>query len=210
MLLASPKNLRLAERHLAAFDKRLAPIIAAAGPCTLRPHKQYYQALSESIISQQLSVKAAASIKRRFVELFGGAWPTPEAILTKSTEDLRATGFSWAKAAYIRDLAQHIKDGKVRFDKLDTMSNQAIIAELTDVKGIGEWTAHMFLMFCMGRLDVLPTGDLGIRNGIRALYGLTAVPTPQQVIEVAEQNSWHPYESVASWYIWHSLDNAPV
>jgi DNA-3-methyladenine glycosylase II len=93
---------------------------------------------------------------------------------------------------------------------LDTKSNQAIVAELTDVKGIGEWTAHMFLMFCMGRLDVLPTGDLGIRNGIRALYGLEEVPTPQKVIEVSHQNSWYPYESVASWYIWHSLDNAPI
>jgi DNA-3-methyladenine glycosylase II len=164
----------------------------------------------ESIISQQLSVKAAASIQRRFLELFAGNFPTPSAILTKTPEDLRAAGLSWAKAAYIHDLAQHIKNGNIAFDKLDSRSNQEIIAELTDVKGIGEWTAHMFLIFCMGKLDILPTGDLGIRNGIKAIYGLAAVPTPQQVIEVAEQNKWHPYESVASWYVWHFLDNAPA
>jgi DNA-3-methyladenine glycosylase II len=210
MLLATPKSLRSAEQHLAANDKTLAAIIGAVGPCSLSPHREYYQELVESIIGQQLSVKAATSIKTRFLELFDGVFPTPAAILIKTPEELRAVGFSWAKAGYIRDLAGHIKDGKVRFDKLDTQSNQEIIAELTDVKGIGEWSAHMFLIFCVGRLDVLPTGDLGIKNGIRSLYGLDSVPSPQQVIEIAEQNKWHPYESVASWYIWRFLDNAPA
>ena len=210
MLLATPKNLLLAEKYLTANDKTLSKVIAASGHCTLEAHREYYRALTDSIIGQQLSVKAAASIRRRFRELFGGGFPSPEAILTKSPEDLRAVGFSWAKTAYIRDLAQHIIDGKVRFDKLDGQSNQEIIAELTDVKGIGEWTAHMFLMFCMGRLDVLPTGDLGIRNGLRTLYKLDSLPTPQQVTEIAQQHAWHPYESVASWYVWCSLDNAPT
>jgi DNA-3-methyladenine glycosylase II len=209
MLLATPTNLKKAAEYLAAHDDKLAPIIASAGLCTIRPHRQYYQELVESIIGQQLSVKAAASIRTRFLELFGGTFPTPETIVRKKPEELRAIGFSWAKAAYILDLAQHMIDGRLQFDSFDSQSNQAIITELTDVKGIGEWTAHMFLMFCMGRLDVLPTGDLGIRNGVRTLYCLDAVPSPQQVIEVAESHHWHPYESVASWYIWQSLDNAP-
>lgn len=207
MLLATPPTLRTAVQHLATQDKILRPIIAEAGLPTLQPHRQYYRALADSIIGQQLSIKAAASIKHRFRELFGGIFPTPEMILKKTPEELRTTGLSGAKAIYIRDLAQHIKDGKVRFDKIASQSNETIIAELTDVKGIGVWTVHMFLIFCIGRLDVLPVGDLGIRNGVQKLYGLKGLPTPDQIIEIAEQYKWHPYESVASWYVWHSLDN---
>lgn len=210
MLIASQKKLRRAAKHLAKYDPILAPIIARAGLAAFEPHQDYYGALVNSIIGQQLSVKAAASIKTRFRELFGGALPAPLAILEKSVDQLRAVGFSHAKAKYVRDLAQHVIDGKVRFDHLEAQSNEEIIAELTDVKGIGEWTAHMFLMFCMGRLDVLPTGDLGIRSGIRALYSFENLPTPEQVIEVASINNWHPYESAASWYVWQSLDNEPV
>ena len=109
----------------------------------------------------------------------------------------------------MQDLAQHIVDGTVRFDTIDQLSNDEIIAELTAVKGVGEWTVHMFLLFCMGRLDVLPTGDLGIRSGIKKLYGMDELPSPDEVRLVAEKNGWGPYESVASWYVWHSLDNAP-
>ena len=207
MLLATPSNLRAAVQHLATQDKILRPIIAEVGLPTLQPHRQYYRALVDSIIGQQLSIKAAASIKHRFRELFGGIFPTPEMILKKTPEELRTTGLSGAKAIYIRDLAQHIKDGKVRFDKIASQSNETIIAELTDVKGIGVWTVHMFLIFCIGRLDVLPVGDLGIRNGIQKLYDLKSLPTPDQIIEIAEQYKWHPYESVASWYVWRSLDN---
>ena len=203
-------DLEQAAQHLSRHDPILEPVVQRAGLAEFEPHTDYYAALVNSIIGQQLSVKAAAAIKQRFRDLFGGTMPAPEAILTKSAEDLRAIGFSRAKAAYVQDLAQHIVDGKVRFDKLDEQSNVEIITELTDVKGIGEWTAHMFLMFCMGRLDVLPTGDLGIRNGVRQLYGFVDPPTPQQIIEVAEKYQWHPYESVASWYVWHSLDNTPA
>jgi DNA-3-methyladenine glycosylase II len=203
-------DLQQAAAHLSQHDPRLAPIIERVGLAEFQPHTDYYGALVNSIIGQQLSVKAAASIKQRFRDLFGGTMPAPEAILTKSAEDLRAVGFSRAKAAYVQDLAQHIIDGKIHFDRLDQQTNDEIIAELTDVKGIGDWTVHMFLMFCMGRLDVLPIGDLGIRNGIRALYDFQDTPTPQQITEIAQQNHWHPYESVASWYIWQSLDNAPA
>jgi DNA-3-methyladenine glycosylase II len=199
-----------ATTHLSRHDPVLAKVIARYPICTIRPHKNYYQELVDSIISQQLSVKAAASIENRFRDMFGGQFPTPEQILTKNPDELRAIGFSYAKGNYVRDLAQHIIDGKVRFDHLDNLSNEEVITELTAVKGIGEWTAHMFLMFCMGRSDVLPVGDLGIRNGIRQLYGLDHAPSPDEIKTIADNNKWHPYESIASWYVWQSLNNKPA
>jgi len=210
MPLATPTELQKAADHLADHDRVLAPIIQQAGLAQFEPHQDYYGALVNSIIGQQLSVKAAAAIKQRFRDLFGGKFPSPEEILTKPVEELRAIGFSNAKGRYVHDLAQHIIDGRVRFDTLDEQSNEEIIAELTDVKGVGEWTVHMFLMFCMGRLDVLPVGDLGIRNGVRVLYDFSGAPTPEQIREIAVKCHWHPYESAASWYVWHSLDNAPA
>ena len=209
MIIASPKTLQQAADYLKANDPILRPAIERFGLCDITPHKDYYRALVNSIVGQQLSVKAAASIRKKFADLLDGAFPDPKAILSKTPEELRTAGLSWAKAAYIQDLARHVLGGNVRFDHLDELSNEEIIKELTDVKGIGEWTVHMFLMFCMGRLDVLPTGDLGIRNGIRALYGFKDAPTPAQITEIAARNHWHPYESVASWYIWESLDNTP-
>lgn len=202
-------ELKLAAEQLTRNDPILAPIIIKAGLPTIKPHDNYYATLIGSIISQQLSVKAADTIEKRFLALFESDLPTPDEILTKSIEELRTAGLSNAKARYIQDLAQHIIDGKLKFDHFKDLSNEEIIAELTAVKGIGVWTAHMFLMFCMGRLDILATGDLGIRNGIRALYKLADIPTPAEVDEIASQNNWHPYETAACWYIWHSLDNAP-
>ncbi|MGH7237277.1 MAG: DNA-3-methyladenine glycosylase family protein [Candidatus Saccharimonadales bacterium] len=207
--MATPANLRIAEAYLIRHDPVLAAVIDREGACTLAPHREYYRALVDSIIGQQLSVKAAARIKQRFRELFGGKFPAPEEILQKSPEALRAVGLSLAKAKYVRDLAQHIIDGKIRFDKLETQTNQQIIAKLTDVKGIGEWTADMFLILCVGRLDVLPTGDLGIKNGVKKLYNLKSASTLTQITQIAEQNNWHPYESVASYYVWRSLNNSP-
>ncbi len=209
-LIASQQELEKAAAYLADCDEFLAPIISEHGLAKITPNKNYYQELADSIISQQLSVYAARAIEGRFRDLFGGYFPTPAEILTTDIETLRSIGFSRAKASYVLDLAQHIVDGKVKFDHLDKLSNEEIIAELTAVKGIGVWTVHMFLMFCMGRLDVLPVGDLGIRNGIRRLYGFEDAPTPQQIAELAEKNHWHPYESVASWYIWQSLNNTPT
>lgn len=195
--------------HLSKHDPVLAKVIAEHKQPDFTPHGNYYQALVDSIISQQLSVKAAASIEKRFKDSFGGDFPTPEQILTRDIEQLRSLGLSRPKAAYIQDLAAKVIDGTVEFNTIDTLSNDEIIAELTKVKGIGEWTAHMFLLFCMGRTDVLPVGDLGVRNGIKQLYGFDQAPTPDEVRIVAGKNNWHPYESVASWYIWQSLDNAP-
>ncbi len=202
-------TLKRAARHLQQRDAILEPVIERYGLPDIIPHTDYYRELVESIIGQQLSVKAARSIRQKFVGLFGGTFPEPEAILGKTLDELRTAGLSRAKAAYVSDLARHVAGGTIRFDAIESKTNDEIITELTDIKGIGVWTVHMFLMFCMGRLDVLPVGDLGIRNGIRALYGFEQLPTPAQIIDLAAENHWHPYESVASWYVWESLDNKP-
>jgi len=200
---------RQAAKYLSKADPMLTPVIKKYGLCTMRPHKNYYQELVESIISQQLSVKAGASIVKKFVALFGENFPSPQAILDKNIDELRTAGLSRAKASYVQDLAQHVLDGRITFNHLDSMTNEEIIKELTAVKGIGEWTVHMFLMFCVGRMDVLAMGDLGIKNGIWKLYGFNHLPTPTEVQEIAVKNNWHPYESIACWYVWQSLDNAP-
>jgi DNA-3-methyladenine glycosylase II len=210
MLLIDEKVAKEAAEYLSQHDPVLAKVIATSPLCDIRPHTNYYQELVESIIGQQLSVKAAAAIVKRFRDMFGGTFPSPEQILTKDLEELRAIGFSYAKGRYVQDLAQHIIDGNVKFDKLDSLSNEEVITELTAVKGIGEWTAHMFLMFCMARSDILPVGDLGIRNSMRALYGLEHAPSPDEIRDIAKKYDWQPYESVASWYVWQSLGNKPA
>ena len=196
--------------YLAEIDPILGEVIHTAPTPTILPHKRYYQELVESIVSQQLSVKAAATILKRFKELFVSEFPTPEEIIEKDIETYRSVGLSRQKASYIRDLAEKVLDGSVKFDHLDSLSNQEVIDELIQIKGVGLWTVHMFLMFCMGRLDVLPTGDLGIRNGIQKLYGLKERPDDGTIEKLAKKHKWHPYESIASWYVWHSLDNAPA
>jgi DNA-3-methyladenine glycosylase II len=204
------RSLRLASDYIATVDPILSPIVAGSELPTLIAHTNYYQELVESIIGQQLSVKAAHTIRTRFVGLFNDQFPTPEAILSRDIEELRSAGLSRPKIGYIQDLARHVIDGSLQLDQLDQLSNTEIVTILTAVKGIGEWTVHMFLMFCMGRLDVLPIGDLGIRSGIQKLYSLDHLPLPAEVTSIAMANNWHPYESVASWYIWKALDNKPV
>jgi DNA-3-methyladenine glycosylase II len=195
--------------HIAAHDPRLAAIIDEYPQPTFRPHTDYYRELVESIISQQLSVKAAATIYKRFVDLFGHV-PEPDEILARDVSELRGVGISGQKTRYVKDLASHILDGSVQFDHLDQLSNDEIVAELTAVKGVGEWTVHMFLIFCMGRFDVLPVGDLGIKNAVQRLYSLENLPNPADITDIAEKNSWNPYESIASWYLWQSLENKPI
>jgi len=194
--------------HLRHNDEVLANQISQFPAPTFRPHTDYYRELVESIISQQLSVKAAATITRRFIDSFEH-FPEPQEILDRDFEELRSVGLSGQKTNYIRDLAGKVLDGSVQFDHLDTLSNSDIIAELTTVKGIGEWTVHMFLIFCMGRFDILATGDLGVRTGIMKLYELDQIPSPADMIGISEKNNWHPYESIVCWYAWKSLDNAP-
>lgn len=203
-------TLRQAAEYLASVDPVLKVVIDSAPLPSFAPHHNYYQELVESIISQQLSVKAAATILKRFKALFSSDFPSPAEILEQDIETFRAVGLSRQKASYIRDLAEKVIDGTVKFNHLDSLSNQEVIEELIQIKGVGVWTVHMFLMFCMGRLDVLPTGDLGIRNGIQKLYSLEVRPGDDEIIMIAKKNNWHPYESVASWYVWHSLDNKPA
>jgi len=204
------EQIQAAANHLAQNDPRLAPVIEQFGPCTIEPHTNYYHELVDAIISQQLSVKAARTIEGRFRALFGDQFPSPEQILQRDIEELRTAGLSRPKANYILDLATHILDGTLQLEKLPDLSNDEIIRELTAVKGIGEWTAHMFLIFSLGRLDVLATGDLGVRMAMKRLYGLNAAPKPDEMQAIADNFHWHPYESVACWYLWKSLDNEPA
>lgn len=199
--------MQTAKRHLLKNDLVLARVIETVGDCPLKPHNRYYQELVESIISQQLSIKAAATITKRFLDLFEGRFPSPQQMLEKDHDTLRSAGLSNAKAVYIRDLALHIADGKLLVNRLPELSNDEVIRELVAVKGIGEWTAHMFLIFSLGRLDILPVGDLGLRVGVQKLYKLKEAPTPAEVTALANKHKWHPYESVATWYIWQSLNN---
>lgn len=208
--LASPITFQKAAEHLSSHDAILADVIKNAPLPAFVPHKNYYQELVESIISQQLSVKAAATILKRFKKLFSADFPTPEDILATDIEVLRGVGLSRQKGSYIKDLAIRVLEGSIQFSHLDSLSNREVIDELVQIKGVGVWTVHMFLLFCMGRLDVLPTGDLGIKNGMYKLYDLPEKPTPEDMEMIALNNNWHPYESVASWYVWHSLDNKPA
>jgi DNA-3-methyladenine glycosylase II len=193
-------------KTLSQHDPLLATIIARMGPCTIEPHTNYYQELVSSIISQQLSTKAAAAIWQRFLHLYNDTFPMPQDIITTPIEKLRSAGLSQAKAIYVQDIAVHIMDGRLEINKLPDLPNEQIIAELTAIKGVGEWTAHMFLIFSLGRLDVLPVGDLGIKTGIQKLYGLPNSPDTKTIQELAQKHGWHPYESVASWYIWKFLE----
>lgn len=192
--------------YIAKSDSVLATVVQRVPVCDLKPHTNYYQELVQSILGQQLSLQSAAAIEARFVALFDGIFPSPEQILECDIDEFRSVGLSRAKAVYVQNLAEHITSGKIELDKLEQESNDEIIRQLTDVKGIGEWTVHMFLIFCMGRLDVLPTGDLGIKNGIRELYGFDHLPSPQDIHKISDDNHWHPYESIASWYVWKSLE----
>lgn len=202
-------NLANALNHLASADPVLARLIEQHPEPTFVAHTNYYEELVSSIISQQLSVKAAKTIQQRFMSLFDNALPTPEQILITHSDDLRSVGLSRPKVSYIQDLAQKIKDNHVVFSDIDKQENLAIIEELTQVRGVGEWTVHMFLMFCMGRQDVLPHGNLGIRNGVTVLYNLGTTATSEDVKRIAIENDWHPYESVASHYVWQSLETSP-
>lgn len=162
-----------------------------------------FEMLARAIVFQQLSGKAARTIYGRLEEAAGGPL-TPQAIQNLSVGEMRRAGLSRQKLGYIRDLAEHAISGKVDFAKLPDMSDEEVIAALTDIKGVGVWTAHMFLMFSLRRPNVLPTGDLGVRMAIQRFYRKRKPPTPKQVEQVAK--TWHPYCSFAAWYLWRSLE----
>ena len=166
-----------------------------------------YGALLRSIVGQQLSTKAARTIYGRMLELFDGHAPTPKQLLAADPDAIRAAGLSRPKIAYLRDLAQHVEDGELELDRLDELSDEQIIEELTAVKGIGDWSAHMFLMFHLGRPDVLPVGDQGIRNAVKAQYRLRRLPDAKRLEKIAKP--WRPYRTLACLYLWSSLDNVP-
>lgn len=172
------------------------------------PRPEHYSALVRSIVGQQLSVRAARAIHARLLEDFGGREPTPQEILAADPEAMRAAaGLSRAKVAFLRSLAGHVLDGSLELDKLEALADEEIVAELTAVKGIGEWSAHMFLMFQLRRPDVLPVGDLGIRRAAERAYGLADLPSADELRALAEP--WRPHRTAASVLLWHSLDNAP-
>ncbi len=196
--------------HLKQADPVLAKLIAQYPLCTIAPHTDYYAELLSSIIGQQLSVRVAEVLCTRVKDLYSGVYPEPQAIIQTDTEALRSLGISYAKIRYIKDLAEHVADGRLDLKHISSLSNDEVVTELTAVKGIGEWTAHMFLIFSVGRLDVLPVGDLGTKKAVLIQYGLKELPTAEDIRTIAKQNKWAPYESVATWYLWRSLENKPV
>ncbi len=181
----------------------LGGIIDQVGEYRIQFRDPDFETLVKSIVYQQLSGRVASVIFGRLAKAAGGAL-TPGNILKLRPARMRALGLSKQKTAYIRDLARHARDGRVAFEELLPLTDEAVIERLTQVKGIGVWTVHMFLIFALRRTNVLPTGDLGIRNAIRKAYGLAELPTPAEMIAMAER--WRPYCTVASWYLWRSLE----
>jgi DNA-3-methyladenine glycosylase II len=201
--------------HLRAADPVLARLLAAHGEPSLArdpsrpPPGDHYAALVRSIVGQQLSVVAARSIYRRLVEHFGGRPPTPDEVLAADPDEMRrAAGLSRAKTAYLRSLAEHVISGELELDRLEQLADEDIVAELVAVKGIGEWSAQIFLMFQLERPDVLAVGDLGVRRAVQRAYGLEALPAAAELTALAEP--WRPWRSVACRILWRSLDNAPA
>ena len=193
---------------LARKDPVIGGLMRKHGECGLADaqHADPFHALLRAIVSQQLSTKAAATIAARLDGLYGGA-PTPAQVIATSDEQLRAVGLSTQKVSYVRDLCRRINDGVLPLAVLDAMSDEEVVQALTQVKGIGRWTAEMFLMFRLHRPDVLPVGDLGIVKAVQKVYGLRKVPTPERLTRIGE--AWRPYRSIACWYLWASLHNKP-
>jgi 3-methyladenine DNA glycosylase/8-oxoguanine DNA glycosylase len=191
---------------LAKRDRVLRGALKSFGPPDLRrgrPKRTHFAELARMICYQQLAGRAAAAIHARFDALFDGA-PTPDTVLALPVETLRSAGLSGSKAASIIDLAEKVDIGLVQLDKMSRLPDEEVVRELTLVRGIGEWTAHMFLMFQLGRLDVWPVGDFGVRNGYARLYGLGAVPTAKELQPLGD--SFEPYRSLVAWWCWRAVD----
>lgn len=200
-------NYRASVTHLKRVDPVLARVIDVVGPCRiqLRTEGTHFQALTRSIVYQQLSGKAAGTILGRFYALFPLNAPNPELVLTMRDEQLRAVGLSRQKISYMRDLSLKVQNGQLPLDAVTMMTDDDLIDHLVQVKGIGRWTAQMFLMFRLGRRDVLPELDLGIQNAVRRAYRMRKRPTPKQLKKLG--GKWSPHSSVAAWYLWRSLEN---
>jgi DNA-3-methyladenine glycosylase II len=206
-----------AREQLAAADPTMAALIARLGEIDIETRLRRrseerpadaYGALLRAIVGQQLSTKAARTIYGRILDLFDGATPPPERLLEADEADLRAAGLSGRKVEYIRDLASHVLSGELELDRLGELSDEEVVDEIVAVRGLGVWTAEMFLLFHLERPDVLSGGDLGIRKAVQIEYGLDGMPTPTRVLEIGEP--WRPHRSLASLYLWESLANPPV
>jgi len=191
-------------KHLRKSDPILREVIRRAGPYAMKLKRDRFQALVYSILAQQISGKAAAAMRKKLEDLAGPEGLTPRRISALSFEELRGAGLSRQKASYILDLAQRVHTGTLTLDRLARCSDDTVIESLIEVKGIGVWTVHMFLIFSLGRLDVLPHGDYGVRSAIQKLYGLEDLPDRETCHRIAER--WRPYASIASWYCWRSLE----
>ena len=206
-----------ARRELAASDPTMAALIERLGEIDLETRLERrseerpadaYGALLRAIVGQQLSTKAARTIYLRVLDLFGGTTPSPEQLLEASEADLRGAGLSGRKVEYVRDLAGHVLSGELELDRLEDLGDEEAIEEIVAVRGLGRWTAEMFLLFHLRRPDVLSGGDLGIRKAVQVECGLAAMPTPQRTVEIGER--WSPNRSLASLYLWESLAATPV
>jgi DNA-3-methyladenine glycosylase II len=199
-----PFSVEEALAHLRGVDAKLAEVMDRAGDYNAPRRSDPYAALVRAILFQQLAGAAANAIQRKFFALYGtdDAPPSPPQLLETSDEAFRGAGISRQKMGYLRDLAAHVADGRLRLEELPSLSDEAVIERVTAVKGLGEWSAHMFLMFHLGRPDVLPVGDLGVRHGMRITYGLPELPTPKQAVEIGAP--WAPFRSVGSWYMWRA------
>jgi len=204
-------------KALAASDPTMAALIDRVGKIDLETRLERraeerpgdaYGALLRAIVGQQLSTKAARTIYLRVLDLFDGHTPSPEQLLDASVEDLRGAGLSGRKVEYVRDLAAHVISGELELDRLGELADEEVIEEIVAVRGLGQWTAEMFLIFHLERPDVLSGGDLGIRKAVQVEYGLAEMPAPQKVLEIGEP--WRPHRSLASLYLWESLANVPA
>jgi DNA-3-methyladenine glycosylase II len=195
---------RKAQRHLSRRDEVLKKIIKEIGPCTLTPDADHFNVLVRAIVAQQISTKAAKSIYAK-VQIAVGNTVRPDKLLAVEEEALQQAGLSTSKRRYVLDLAQKVHGGEVRLHETGDMSDEDVIQHLLPVKGIGRWTAEMFLIFGLGRMDVLPIADLGLRVGVQKQYALAEVPGKEQLVQMAE--AWRPYRSVGTWYMWRTFGN---
>lgn len=195
--------------HLRRADPTLGAWIDTVGACALRRDLTgtHFDAVTRSIVYQQLSGKAAGTIHGRLLDLYEGRNPTPAELVRTPAPQLRAVGLSGRKAEYLQDLARRTVEGSLPIEELHELDDDDVIRVLTEVRGIGEWTAQMFLMFRLGRPDVLPVIDLGVQKAIQLLYGLRKLPAPERVATIGAR--WAPYRTVASWYLWRRVDNPP-
>ena len=185
-------------------DKKLKKIISSVGECNIRTISNPFEALVEAIITQQISDSAGKSISLKFKNLFGTKYPTPHDVVKLSKDEIKSVGLSRMKAEYIFDISQMIVNKKLDFKIFKKMSNEDVISELTKIRGIGRWTAEMYLIFALGRMDIFPLGDLGLINGIKKLYELEN-PSTDEILEIT--NSWIPYRTIGTWYIWRGVKN---